>query len=174
MKKIIIFNVDNVIDVITNSSSELFVLEAESESIVKEMISSAYPEYLNEYEEIKNIVDLSIDQLDNFMDYMCHSHTWPAEKRDYPVPDGFTFDELYEPESDKPAWNGSLQYKLRNNVVNPTHKWDSSFVTEENKESIIQKLSPKKDTWFLFSIDENPDYEYQEKLECIGTRYHLG
>ena len=38
----------------------------------------------------------------------------------------------------------------------------------------INGISPKKDMYFLFSIDENPEWEEQEKLELISTRYHLG
>jgi hypothetical protein len=28
--------------------------------------------------------------------------------------------------------------------------------------------------YFLFSFDDNPDYDYQEKLEVFMDRFHLG
>lgn len=170
-----------MVDVITNSSSELFVLKGETAEIVKEMIANVYPDYLREYEEVKHISELSVDELNQFFSYMCSPHMWPASKGMYPVPPGFTFDELYEPERDyktgepePPAWNGEIQYELRNNVVNPEHKWDSSFVTAENIEEMRAKLDPKGELYFLYSIDENPNWDFQQALERVGERFHLG
>ena len=173
MKKMFfVINVANQIDLITNSSSELFVLQGKTKEVVEEMISQRYPEYREEYEEIKNIADLTVNELDNYMSYMCSPHMSPAPKSAYPVPAGFTFDELYEKNVDD-VWDRD-GYKLRNNIVNPESKWDSSFITEENREEMINKLSPDRDLWFLFSIEQNPMYEMQQRLEAIGTRYHLG
>mgnify|MGYP000972470968 FL=1 len=173
-KIIFCINVDNHIDLITNSSSELFVLSGKTKETVTEMIESIYPDFRNEYEEPKNISELTADELDQLMIYMCSARMWPARKGDMPVPAGFTFDELYEKDGDEPAWNGHWQYRLRNNVKSPSHKFDRSFVTEDNREDIIRKLSPDTNMWMLYSIDENPNYDYQEKLEGISTRYHLG
>jgi hypothetical protein len=178
MKKVLfLFKVNNVVDVVTNSSSELFVLKGETKEIVEEMIKNVFPDYLDEYDMLSHISELSIDELDNYLSYMCSPHCWPATKSQYPVPDGFTFDELYEPEKDwktgeqaPPAWNGELQYRLRNNSG---ERW-GGLVTEENKEEIIKKLDPKGETYFLYSLDENPNWENQEKLMMIGERYHLG
>jgi len=184
MKKVLFaFNVDNVIDLVTNSSSELFVLEGETKEIVEEMIKSKYPEYLSEYEEIKNISDLSAEELDTYFSYACSPGMWPASKHMYPVLPGFTFDELYEPEKDfktglpkNPAWNGQVQYKLKDNTKRKKgDTWHfGRFVTEKNREEIINKLCPNKNMYFLFSIDENPNWDMQEELMCIGERYHLG
>ena len=175
MKKTIFkFNIDNIISIITNSSSELFILEAETKEIVKEMISSRYPDYRSEYEEVKNISELSVDELDTYFSYATYPSVWPASKSSYRILPGFTFDELYEPKKDyktglpeKPAWNGEIQYELKKNE-------GYNFVTKENREELISKLSPNKNMWFLFSIDENPNYDMQEELEYIAERYHLG
>lgn len=180
MKTLFVFKPKNVVDIITNSSSELFVLKGETKEIVEEMIANVYPEYKNEYDEVKHISELSVDELDNYFNYLCSPHMWPATKANYPVPDGFTFDELYEPkknwetgEVEKPAWNGAIQYELRNNLVTK-EKWRSSFVTEENYQEIVNKLDPERKMYFLYSLDENPDWDMQEKLMNIGERFHLG
>jgi len=174
-KKVIFkFNIDNIINIITNSSSELFVLDGETKEIVSEMIKEVYPEYLNEYEEIKSIDDLSADDLDNYFSYACSPHMWPASKGNYPILNGFTFDELYAPKSDKPAWNGELQYELIDNRKDETTKWNYAFVTEENLEEIKDKLDPNRKMHFLFSIDDNPNWDMQEELMAIGERHHLG
>ncbi len=174
MKKIFIFCVDNTIDLITNSSSELFVLQGDTNDLVTEMIESVYPDFRTEYEEVKKMSDLTNNEIDGFLNYHCNPHMWPAKKEDYPLISGFTFEELYEAESDEPAWNGHLQYRLRNNVKNPTHKWDTSFVTDENREEVLKRIDPEGKTYFLYSLDENPNWDYQEKLMDIATRYHLG
>lgn len=179
MKTIFVITVDNIIDLITNSSSELFVFNGKNKETVREMLSSIYPEWENEYEDIKNISELSIDELDTFFSYATGSHCWPAKKSDYGIPNGFTFDELYEKELDygsgevkSPAWNGEYQYKLKSN--DKEYPIFGKFVTEENKEELINKLDPDKSMWFLFSIGENPNWEMQERLWNVGGRYHLG
>lgn len=175
-KKRVLFaiNVSHTVDLITNSSSELFVLKGKTLDNVKEMLDSVYPNWRSEYEEPVNVKDLTYDQLDNYFSYATGSYMWPAEsKSNYKVPSGFTFDEVYE-ESDEKAWNNRKQYKVRNNVKNPKHEYDTSFVTEENFEEIRKKMFPDGDAYFLYSLDENPNWEMQEELMGIGERYHLG
>lgn len=180
-KAIFTFKIDNVVDIITNSSSELFVLKAETKAIAEEMIRNVYPHYLEEYEELKEVSELTNEELDSFMDWHCSPHMWPASKGNYPLLDGFTFDELYEPEIDwhtglqkPPAWNGELQYELRKNYKDPEDKWNDSFVTDENREKVIEAIKITIGNFLLYSIDENPDWDMQEKLMEIGHRYHLG
>ena len=160
------------IDVITNSSSELFVTDnVNSKHDIQELIKSVYPNYLNEYEEIKHIDELNADQLDNFFWYLCSTHCWPATKRQYPIPNGFTFEELYQEDDDGVAWNGEMQYKLKDNSDG---SWPGRFITESNIQLMKTKLDPDRKMYFLYSIDENPNWEMQEELEQFMTRYHLG
>lgn len=177
MKKLVLFTLKphSVIDVITNSSSELFVGTAQAKENIVALLEAAYPDYRNEYEEIKNIDDLTTSELDNFFSYACSPHQWPATKEMYPVLPGFTFEELYEPEDDgKKAWNGEVQYKLKNNDPNPEYKWHTAFVTDENLEEVKNRFDPNREMYFLFSISDNPNWEMQERLEAFMDRYHLG
>lgn len=177
MEKKILFTLKphSVVDVITNSSSELFVGSSQSKETMISLIENVYPEYLNEYEAIKTIDDLSSNELNTYFSYACSPHCSPASKGMYPVLNGFTFEELYIAEDDgKLAWNGEIQYELRNNVIDKKHKWDYSFVTDENLEEIKNKIDPKREMYFLFSLDDNPNWEMQEELECFMTRHHLG
>ena len=168
MKKVLFtIKPHSIVDAITNSSSELFVGKTQNKEELLAFISEAYPNYRNEYEELKNIDEISIEDLGMYFSYTCSPHSWPATKNQYPIPQGFTFDELYAPTSTEPAWNGHIQYDLK-------HDEHYRFVTKENFEELKQKLDPKKEMYFLFSIDENPDYEMQEELEKFMTRYHLG
>ena len=63
-KTLFTINIDNTIDLITNSSSELFILHEDSLETAKEMIASVYPEYLSEYEEVKSLRDSDKKQIE--------------------------------------------------------------------------------------------------------------
>lgn len=171
MKTIFTINVSNTIDLITNSSSELFVLKGKTKEVIIELLNTVYPDWEKEYEFPKAIVELSPNELNTYFSYACSPHMWPNTKKDYPVLKGFKFEELYEKETGEFNRGG---YKLKNNVVNPSSKWDDDFVTEENIGEILNKLSPNLDMWFLFSKNENPNWEMQEKLMEVADRYHLG
>jgi hypothetical protein len=164
----------SIIDVITNSSSELFVGNSDSKEKMESLIKEVYPDYLNEYEELKTIDDFTIDELDSHMNWITGSYVWPAKKENYRIPNGFTFEELYEAKSKKTAWNGEIQYRLKNNKQRIKNKWDSAFVTKENFEEIKNKLDPNRTMFFLFSLDDNPNWEMQKQLSSIMNRYHLG
>ena len=158
MRKIFEFQIDSVIDIITNSSSELFVLKADSEEIVKELLTNIYPEYLTEYEEVRLLKDLSADELET---YLGNTYNTYAPREICTIFEGFTFEEMYE----------ATRYSSPYNPQDYTLKYD--FV-EKNREKILHAIDPQNKTWVLYSIDENPEWEYQEQLSNIATRYHLG
>jgi len=175
MKKILTFSVDSIVDLITNSSSELFVLKGDTKAEVIAMIEAIYPEFRSEYEEPISIDEMTDDQLNVYMSYMCSAHCWPASKDQYPVPPGFTFEELYEKEEGEESWNRG-QYELRNNARKEEsgNKWAHGYVTPSNSAEIRRKLDPESKTYFLFSLGDNPNWEMQQELEQISSRYHLG
>lgn len=173
-KTVVCLDVHSMVDIITNSSSELFVFDGDTKKAVEKLIKKVYPNYRSEYGELKSIDDLSMDDLSVFFDYYCSPHMWPAKKEMYPIPKGFTFEDLYVPETDpstggpKIDWNGEVQYRLKTNE----DSWN--FVDESNFESLKEKLKLGGNYFFLFSNDENPDYKFQQKLEKYGIRMHLG
>ena len=170
-KTLFVIRPHSIVDLITNSSSELFVFNGKQKKVLKNSIEAVYPDYLSEYKELKSVDDLRPEELNTYMSFVCSSRMWPATKSMYPVLPGFTFDELYTPDDNGvPAWNGEIQYQLRNNEG---CKY-GDFVTEQNFEEIKNKLDPNREMFFLFSLDENPNWDMQEELESFGTRYHLG
>lgn len=178
-RTLFVINIANVIDIITNSSSELFVLKAETASIAEEMIINLYPDYESEYKKIIAIEELSNEELDNFLNYHCSARCWPYGKEELPLLKGFTFDELYEAKIDsktgKPEknWKGHFDYDLKDNSKEK-RKYFGTFVVNENRERVIKAIKETVGNYFLYSLDENPNYEKQEELEQIATRYHLG
>lgn len=166
---IFVLKVHSLVDVITNSSNELFVGKAQSKEEMINLIKEVYPEYLEEYKQIKNIDEVTVDELDTYFSFMCSPHMWPtSSKQQYPIPNGFTFEDVYE--EDKVAWNGKKQYKLKREGY-----WEGyGFVTKANFKEIKKKLDPNKEMYFLFSYEENPKWEYQEKFSEFMDRFHLG
>lgn len=163
----------SMIDVITNSSTELFIFQGKEKETIEEMIKNIYPNYRSEYEELIPLRALSIEEVDDLMYWLTGASRWPASKHDYKIPGNFTFDELYVPESEEPAWNGELQYELRKNLIGE-NSWDYSFAHVDNIEWVLNKLDPDNNMFLLYSKGDNPDWDMQEELMCIGERYHLG
>ena len=151
-RKLFVFNVSNVIDLITNSSSELFILSGNNMNEVKSLIESVYPNYLSEYQEVVSIDNISEEELDTYLTY--EYNTWDDKLTLSKV---FNIDPnvLYSNYSDfetKKYWHGQIS--------------DVGY-------SLIREKLPK-DMYFLYSINENPNWEMQENLMNIATRYHLG
>jgi len=155
MKRIFIFDVDNTIDLITNSSSELFVLNGETKKDVIDLIESTYPNYLSEYEEVKSLHELSEDEFSVYLDYAYWS--WRDElilSRKFDIVPEVLYENYSEKDNSK-YWYGRL--------------------SKEGMRQIADKLTKENGKmFFLFSIDENPDWERQEDLMGIASRYHLG
>lgn len=157
MKKIkqigFIFNIDNVIDLITNSSSELFIFQIEPKQSITELIESVYPGFRNEYEEPKWVGE----DMDIMIQYLEHSNLEPEElalQLGIPSKDLVTYNEVWDKE----------------------HKWPefNKDVLEICKDKILTIIDPKHSTYLMNSLNDNPDWEYQEKLESIATRIHMG
>ena len=160
MKKTVFkLDIDNVIDVITNSSSELFVLKSDSAEIVKELLESVYPEYLTEYREPIQPKDMDAYELDSYLDWV---NGWENSKENCVVYEGFTFEEMYELTKYPNTWDKTPKYVLKKGFI------------EDNFEAVVSQVDPGNKTWLLYSIHDNPNWEMQEKLENIAQRYHLG
>lgn len=204
------FNPHSMVDIITNSSSELFVFKGKSKELVEEMIRELYPDYLREYRQLVHIDELDAKWLNQYLDYHCSANHWPCSPDEMPLIGNYTFDELYEPKRDwqtgeiERAWNGHIQYELRDNTRpprkekiivnfdefkdvdpygeedwyddnwNPNDYWSRSFVTEKNIEEVKDRIDPQRRLYFLYSRGDNPNWEYQKKLSGVGKRYHLG
>ncbi len=166
MKKTLFkINANHAVDLITNSSSELFVLKGSTKGMVIDMIESAHPNYRSEYHEPRLMSELDAGELNTYIDR--HFDRWSntAQKKLNGVIPGFTFDEMYY------NWNEKHGYK--NDGREPSYYVSDEFV-EKNQAAIAKALDPNDEMYFMFSLDENPEWEFQEKLMEFGTRYHLG
>lgn len=149
------FSIDHCVDIITNSSSELFVLEGEEKNIVEALIASVYPDYLTEYHPLQELDDFSNSELLSMYSREL-DWTFDESKVKSNLPEGFTFDELFQKDS-----KGIVRLKY-------------GCLNDSNRVHMQNYLSKGKKKFFLYSIDENPIWDYQEKLSEIADRYHLG
>ena len=152
MNRVVFYiTIHSFVDIITNSSSELFVGRGNSKKLVEELVMQVYPDYTKEYSEIKSIEDLTDSELDTFICYHCE----PWGKKD--TINGFTSEEMYKEEKRFPGF------------------WDlkPGFVKKYRKR-ILDGIDPERRMYFMFSKQQNPNWDYQEKLMDIMDRYHLG
>lgn len=163
-----VFRIDSIVDIITNSSSELFIMKAEGKDVLIELIESVLPEFRETYEEPILLKDSSLYLISTyiFYNYYYKGNTSPIKKSDLDVIEGFTFDEMYGYYLDLyPLTNGKKtdpyyaeKYEIRGNFI------------KNNLEKIIKTLDPYNNIWFMSSLDDNPAYETYEKLMPIGER----
>ena len=153
MKKIFEFNIDNTIDIITNSSSELFVLQGRTKELVESMIRNVYPNFESEYRLVK-LEECDEDDMEKYI--------------------GSAFDDnnYYDPLSlcRKINVRPTILYKNFGSYV-ITSYWRGEL-SEKGKKLLFEKFP--KNTYLLFSLDENPNWDMQEQLMNIASRYHLG
>jgi len=160
IKKLLTFNIDNQIDIITNSSSELFVFKSDNKEVLISLIESIYPDFRNEYEEPVQYKDMDSNTFENCIEYQYSA--WEMKKKDCHIFKGFTFEEMYEKSEYQRSWQNDILYSFKKGFL------------QSNKDRIIQSIDPNNHLWFLFSIDDNPDWEKQELLQQVAVRYHLG
>lgn len=160
-KTLFVLNIDNQIDLITNSSSELFVIQCDSKNQIDGLIKSVYPDYRNEYENPELLSEMSNHDINSYIDWI--EHTWSLSKEEaerslYP---GISFDEMFKKQDY--SWKKEDCYEL-----------SDDFPNDQNREKVLDYIDPNRNTYLLYSIDENPDWDMQKELMSIGQRYHLG
>lgn len=148
MKDSILFSikVHSVVDIITNSSSELFVGKNKSFEALKALILDIYPNYLDEYHELRPLSEIRVAELMTYLNY-----------------DGKLLKKV------------SNEFKKVFDVYSFARSYSEEieFYTL-NKSKIINIIDPSNDMFLLFSKSDNPNWEYQEALSDIMRRYHLG
>lgn len=178
MKTLFSFNVQSFSDVITNSSSELFVFGANSTEEVKQMLDNIVPGWENEYEPPIKFSDMSPELQGEYISWVNDDLYFDEYK--YKSIEGFNQAIIRKyhkltclPKSEIPKlfenWN---QCELNDNT-----KFTYYFFRLQLSEFGLKVFKDKYcDDICLWSIDENPDWSRQEKIMdwCGGRRYHLG
>ena len=198
MKKVIfVFSLQSVSDIITNSSSELFVFTKEtSVEEVKSVLDNIYPNWRKEYYDPQLLKDVADDDLYTYLDYAMY-----YSMHDYDRPC------WRESDGDPVVWakKQAVTYKKKiakffKDTFNLDIKFNDIFerADESYKQFLPRHLEQFRGSmdcyWYpqikesaypflreniperilLFSKDENPNWDYQEKLMEVAERYHLG
>lgn len=173
-KTLFTINIDNTIDLITNSSSELFILHEDSLETAKEMIASVYPGYLSEYEEVKSLRDSDKEQIESYVSWVDnpwhYSSSWNSnltkeQERENEINKHISYLAQYDLKPEDVYSNWDDRYNKN---------WWDAELSEEGAKLLANKIDPDGKIFLLWSIGENPDWNYQEQLEGIAQRYHLG
>lgn len=152
-KEVHVFTVDHCIDIITNSSSELFILDGDNKKIVEELLESTCPGYLTEYLPLQGWEDLENEELlEQWHDRLPYNLI--AEQAEEYIPEGLTFDELF-------SWDS------RGNLIN---NYDA--LNDSNRNHMINYLSKGKQQFFLFSRGDNHNYDMYCKLQELSDKLY--
>lgn len=184
------FKLQSLSDVITNSSSELFVFKNHNMEAVKLTLDALHPNWRDEYAEPEWVRDMDDETFKDYIDWVLGSEQYDrTERNKYAWYDDRTdeekssmwvdkdknlsyanyYKELAEKMNEEPA-------KLYTNwdVYNPYDKeWKNRYIEFSDyglakiKEYLAEDIA-------LWSHDENPDWDYQEKFMEVANRYHLG
>lgn len=187
-KTLFVFNLDSAVDLITNSSSELFILEGNNQEMVMEVLDNTHENWRSEYEEPRQVTDLTEDELDTVHSWTVDNHrsyywstkkggvfysdfsNWGGGLSEVHVKDGeleLPFSEAFE------NWeNRTTPRPYQKHQEHPDIQlWESKALVKIQHQK-LKELYPN--SWFLFSFEDNPDWDAQEKLMNVGQRYHLG
>ena len=192
MKKVLfLFNIQSLSDVITNSSSELFVFnDGNSLDAVINILDNVYPNWRSEYYEPVLVKDAERDDLETFVNEIIdtwYERSWrlrdevhSVEQAKEKVPDfkaflqrslaraGLNISVENAFDDFENAYLNFIPWELRQQLNLP---WWSVQYSDRLYDLIREQ---RGNDVLLFSKGENPDWEYQEKLMDVAERHHLG
>jgi hypothetical protein len=168
MKTLFVFQIQSFTDVVTNSSSELFVFTGTT-GVVSDILDSNVPGWEHEYDDPQSVQDLSPNSLETYLSYAYDNYdrNWDNKR-------------ITRETSRQTRWAREFNidpndlYKNYKEWDPNSEKWEiSQLQLKEGWDKLIkQKLNPN--LVFVFSKEENPNWERQEKMMTFGSRYHLG
>ena len=173
-----VFNIQSASDVITNSSSELFVFDSDSAKRVKEMLDCNAPGWEEEYQEPIKFSDMSEEDQIDYIDWCLSDLYFDDFKYDTPQEFNEAIIRKYHkltclPKEEIPKlfenWN---DFEL-NDTKDIRYYYFRLRLSDYGIEVFKDKFC---DDICLWSIGENPNWERQEKIMdwCGGERHHLG
>lgn len=172
---VFVFSIQSVSDVITNSSSELFVFEGNSKKDVIEILDTMYPTWKDEYIEPSEVGEFDDEGIVDFLRF-----THKLRSFDEHMISNYSFLTLKKNKTLE-CCKLAKQFKLKPEEAYTN--WDI-LGTDDSYENSIPKPSEelikrfreyakKNKIVILCSIDENPDYHYQDLLMEIADRFCL-
>lgn len=172
MKTLFVFHVDNVVDIITNSSSELFIIKGETQEIVEEMIAERHPNWEGEYSKPQLVDDMSDEDLEG-VSYFLSEYEQHYQKDSNTGEIGYINYSCNTKNRKVVMKDGDLLGLSLEDAFKEHNQWID--LTQKARKLIGEDIKSKfKGSYFLLSKGDNPDWGFQQSLKMIGTRYHLG
>lgn len=174
--ELFVFKIQSISDVITNSSSELFVFSGNNESEVIDILDSIYPNWRDEYDDPKKVANFDKEEIEDYLydTNVLESYFWEDDN----------FDKLYKNESLSCC---DLARDLGLSMTEAFDNWKTWDPTSKNKtwesrklqlsDKFVEKFkenAEKEKIYALYSYEDNPLWEYQELLMEVAERHHLG
>ena len=178
------FNIQSVTDVITNSSSELFVFNKGSKEEIINLLNLIYPNWRDEYQEPISLGEMDEEELEYYFSciqpFNYHSNETKYSTHQTYLATTFNISPkiLY---SNWDIFDPSIKFP-RKDDYKTDEDWEEAYEKYRNiahvqlADNWMDLIKPKLDldTICLYSKSDNPNWDYQEILEGFAQRYHLG
>lgn len=181
MRIVFRISIQSFSDIVTNSSSELFVFVDNELDSVEELLNDIAPNWRDEYflkkavdcdeEELETLIDrIALPRNIHWNDFDSNNIKEQLEKYDKAIRHYF-LREWGINEEDVPNLFENWDQPIVDKTPNGSFSWfylrPSCKLYEEFKKRIKYDIT-------LWSYDDNPNWETQEKLMTYADRYHLG
>lgn len=184
-KTLFVFNIQGFSDIITNSSSELFIFNnGKTKDEVASLLDKVTPGWKDEYTYPQTFAECDNQDKTTIIDYcfdMPRVYDIPYSIRNTEKKIAF-FTNLYLTFAKKydiklPIEKFYSDYKYIKNIGNYDVPWEERFGTVSYEgckvlEEVFNKVFDK--CIFLFSRYDNPDWDRQKNIEQYADRHHLG
>lgn len=166
MKTLFIFQVQSFTDVVTNSSSELFVFNGSTKT-VEELLNFAVPGWKSEYNSPVTLQEIDDDSFNMYLNYAYDN--WDNHYREITKANS---KQLVLARTFK--IDPKLLYKNYDEWDPNSKDWTKTYL-ELSKEGLqLIKSKLPSNLIFVFSKDDNPNWDRQKIMMNYGIRYHLG
>lgn len=179
--------IDSYIDIITNSSSELFASRGLKKKKLISLIKSVYPNYSDEYDGPYSLTELFLDsdkiwyieelfQKTALLSGLSSEKLFLSERSlDLKNPSSIDkiFDFISKNEITQDPYEIFENYDEIYQNLGEDYRWYMEYKLEYMKK-ISNKYNLGDSIYLLLSKDENPVWDYQEKLMEFMERHHLG
>lgn len=167
-KNLFIFNIDNVIDVITNSSSELFTFKMDNGKILSKVLNNFKRDF-----EKKIGKPISLREADNrlFRYYFYTIFPYQIENieeiKDIILPPNLKIEDFYESDT----YEGELYYRLKEEDYDDNWEIISDPICDKRTE-LQEFLDPNNNIWLLYIEDHLMDSDLRKQVKTIASYEH--
>ena len=162
-KQLYTFKIDNAIDVITNSSSELFIFKS-TEKILFELLDSIEKDFGKQYAEPKLLRKCSDTEFSYYVNSLFAYEVSDSLKHEVLLPEGIKFEDIYKFDEDSYSWY--FDTEEYDDVKGYYDKLDKF-------RDILQNwLDPNDQIWVLYIDDYLIPMNIRQQLSMISTYEH--